>query len=875
MTQLLAKSHSSNFTNLIRRYSQPINPAWLSRGSPEERTRRTEIQNKPWSELPSSIQDLVVGWARGQISNPVPRAVDFAVPAVASTHPFPGGVPQGSLGLSSRGFEIVYDSQNRGPDSTDHRGNVFYSKPESRQWPERFVTILYNGVTTQEINPSSIPQSSTSQSTTSSQSEDVANEIFERNFAMTADRTEPPSDHHYGYFTLSSSLEDPQTDNILTQQEEETLTRTNHSRFYDQIIALKQKSSLDVSSIVPTITIWGSDGEGHIENLSEAIFNQSSIHNLIDDNSSFQTLANAEFPDRPLASVEQLTLTIQTPSVGGVAEITVARLSLVVHNPSLVSINHPKGKYIEYLLRQGYTIRIRYGFASDETTDTQAFQWKEQDFFVSQHEITINEDKTANITISLLPATQKLMNQILIGESIPVENIGSITDQDINQSIDSIVSGGDLPQEQVDEIRRMVRNFSNQFNAIAESPAMRIQKGDDGSFGSVLHGAILNSQIIKNESEVAPIVIENFISCLRSIQSLLLTRRYQMILNEDAYRYTLVGTEINAVNFGPLFWNLAKPEIDSIARWVSQHDIRIGETFSVDYISNEDENRRRTNVQVIFGNFNRRAGQWSNKPISSFPINIDSIFSHLRQRRNLGEFSSHINGFLNTINGIINERSNYVPERTDGGDISYPLEVPQIRYSFFADPRNDRMDNWIFYIYDSKVPFVDFREVLDGLNGGQSLSKQEIVEQLENHRIPYIEKGVENDFIKTLNANTQADDLLQTHNMIQANRDQIGLRQTESGEIPAGVSREWIDGSGHDPNEVIRNVTYIMPIQVSMTFLLLSSAVLFAPIYIFWPIERYSGLYMPYVLEHNITNSEAISKMNLQINLTRANRRSS
>ena len=87
------------YADLIRAYSQPINPHWLADGSfcrpggraarsdacsPERTRRRTRLQRTPWNELHPGLRAVVLAWARGQTTNPVPKAVEFAAEAIAA-----------------------------------------------------------------------------------------------------------------------------------------------------------------------------------------------------------------------------------------------------------------------------------------------------------------------------------------------------------------------------------------------------------------------------------------------------------------------------------------------------------------------------------------------------------------------------------------------------------------------------------------------------------------------------------------------------------------------------------------------------------------------------------------------------------------------
>src|SRR6185369_14439595 len=129
-----------------------------------------------------------------------------------------------------------------------------------------------------------------------------------------------------------------------------------------------------MSQNLPLITVWAEGDDGNISNLTETIFAQPNLHNLIQDNDTFNQIANSEFPDRPLASIESLNITVQTPSVGGAAEITMANLKVKIHSPSIVSTEHPKGKYLAFMMIPGYKLRIRWGVTAENIFDQDAFQ---------------------------------------------------------------------------------------------------------------------------------------------------------------------------------------------------------------------------------------------------------------------------------------------------------------------------------------------------------------------------------------------------------------------------------------------------------------------------------------------------------------------
>jgi hypothetical protein len=121
---------TSSLASLIRGHSQPVNPAWADPGTPLCRqhpdrcgpaaiARRQEAASLPWASVVPAVRDAVLRWARAQLSNPVPRSVDFADPTV------------------SQHFLDV----NPGSQIVRRLGNWYLATRESVGWPADYVTM--------------------------------------------------------------------------------------------------------------------------------------------------------------------------------------------------------------------------------------------------------------------------------------------------------------------------------------------------------------------------------------------------------------------------------------------------------------------------------------------------------------------------------------------------------------------------------------------------------------------------------------------------------------------------------------------------------------------------------------------------------------
>lgn len=121
-----------SYSSLIRAYSQPINPAWASGGSkctgayagseacsPARLAARARLSQMPFSATRVTTQAAVLRWAHGLLSNPVPRAVEFADPSVTA------------------GFV----RNHPGSAYVARFGNHYVATAESARWPAGFVTV--------------------------------------------------------------------------------------------------------------------------------------------------------------------------------------------------------------------------------------------------------------------------------------------------------------------------------------------------------------------------------------------------------------------------------------------------------------------------------------------------------------------------------------------------------------------------------------------------------------------------------------------------------------------------------------------------------------------------------------------------------------
>lgn len=130
---------TGSLKSLIEAHSQPLNPLWATPGEAKcadypERCTPTQIERRrlarttPWSGLRSNIRDLVMRWARAELSNPVPQAVDFADQPV--TESFLRRNPDAKIVKRAGNWYISYGPSIRGG---------------SQGWAADFVTMHFGG----------------------------------------------------------------------------------------------------------------------------------------------------------------------------------------------------------------------------------------------------------------------------------------------------------------------------------------------------------------------------------------------------------------------------------------------------------------------------------------------------------------------------------------------------------------------------------------------------------------------------------------------------------------------------------------------------------------------------------------------------------
>ncbi len=918
-----------SFKELIRRYSQPINPIWTDdpvegvkcrapapgvpagtfygrdECKPERIARRWRIIRKPWEQYDESLREFVIRWARGLVNNPVSKAVEFATPKVSSQG-------RGLVGLQRRKLSLVWDSLGRPEGGLETEGNAFYLKKNNigrnsqilqggtEDWTANHVRIAFAGHTSSPVDPGNhdtappAAGTDTAPPRTAAQSPET-----ERLRSLTEGRTEPPAST-MGYYVLgdgsSVSEFDPNARGLVPVHDPSI--KSPSDSFFLQVNALKNVSNVDYALSVPLLQVSARDENDDFVNLNELIFGKPTFHNIFEAAATRNT--HYSHLERPLASLEGLQITVQPPSAGGAASITMATLSIKIHNFEMVNANHPSGKFLAWMMRPGYHLRLRYGVQCLATTAIanslrDAFQWIEDDFFVNQHTLSVEDDKSVSLKVSLQPTHSKLFNQIYVGESLPMEEIGQITREDLLSVLQSVT--GQAPAEQVKILDQALKEFAQHFNTSITSAGLRTQVRSDGTLGSTFREALTNSQIINQPDQYPETIMENVVEGLQSIQSFLLTRRYTSLMKHNSFNYTNKGISYIAVKYGAIFHHLLRPEIERVATIATTSDteLPVGRLTSLDAAAIAQGRGNR--VKIIFGNFNSRAGKWADKPVSNFPVNMDTIFSFLRDEREVGQFSDTLNNFISKLNTAVREPSNFTvtPEEIPASQrallteqqlraatTSYPLQVPELKFVFYANPVQDAEADWIFYVYDSKDVSVRFHTLFDALNehgdGVTPPTADQIKEKCLQLNIPWIEMGATSSFIRSMSADTTGNDLIQSHLMSQANLQNITQRQLDAAtvarQLPAGISREFLDGRQtftSDQQAAIRNTMVLMPLRVSLDCFMISSAVLFSPIYIFFPLKQFSALYQPYELGHEIQNGQAFTKITLQIQTSQAN----
>jgi len=128
---------------LVRAHSQPVNPKWARDGEfcrPDGRyadepecaeaklTRRDRAQSIPWDEISPRIRDLVIRFSHAELSNPVPRSVDFADERVST----------GFLARNPAARVVL------------KAGDWFIGTAQSLLWPAKHVRVQYQGLWSDE-----------------------------------------------------------------------------------------------------------------------------------------------------------------------------------------------------------------------------------------------------------------------------------------------------------------------------------------------------------------------------------------------------------------------------------------------------------------------------------------------------------------------------------------------------------------------------------------------------------------------------------------------------------------------------------------------------------------------------------------------------
>jgi hypothetical protein len=136
--QRLAMARGSSLKSLVQAHSQPINPIWRRDGakcrpggsyygrdecSERRLAARDQAASMPWASVRPEVRDTIVRFATGRLSNPVPRAANFANAPVTT----------GYLMRNPSSAIVLRD------------GNWYITERATNAWPSDFVTIESNG----------------------------------------------------------------------------------------------------------------------------------------------------------------------------------------------------------------------------------------------------------------------------------------------------------------------------------------------------------------------------------------------------------------------------------------------------------------------------------------------------------------------------------------------------------------------------------------------------------------------------------------------------------------------------------------------------------------------------------------------------------
>lgn len=623
----------------------------------------------------------------------------------------------------------------------------------------------------------------------------------------------------------------------------------NFQSFLRQVNALKSASTLEMSEAVIVLKVMVQSG-GNMVDLNKEVFSAPQLDYLLETNGPKYT---ATLGDRPLASLESFSLNVQPPAAGGPTSFLLASLSIKVHNPNRLHKNDDQGKHLVNLLKQGYHSRIRFGInysfdhaASDSDRLRNAFQWKEMDFVTSQYKFSVNNDLSMNFTIELVPSEQRAFQQTMIGENL---SINEINEQDLIKDV--------TDPQQLRFVKKIVASANDNFMPLGKENSVSPQLPEtNGEFIRTY----ASNDVIEGLNLADPVTKTNYINALKAVQSHLLQGNISFMFKSCCYLYYMKGKEQNlkypAINMGLLFNSLIKPEVDKVVEKTVKSKINIGEVSSLEPFGSNPSNGTSSPKSVLFlyGNFNSNAGQYANKPISTFPVNADTILGHMKEERDVGNFAGTVNSFIQKISSTVAQPENFI---LNGND---KLEIPNIKYAFYLDPTN--RNRWVFYVYDTKQNIVNVSKVL---KDSQNKSKSDLIKLCNEQGVPFIELGSEQTFIKGLSGESTSSDYVMANNFYLANSTAFSSRQMDAAKIPEGMSRDFAFGKQAGIAQTVDYNTIVLPLKLSLnTFCVLTPA-LYDTLYVFFPFKELSGLYTIGSLKHLIKEGSADTNMELFI----------
>jgi len=409
------------------------------------------------------------------------------------------------------------------------------------------------------------------------------------------------------------------------------------------------------------------------------------------------------YGDRPNISLKGITIEVDEAS--GYLSYTKVNIEFKVHAPTEIT-----NTSLQSLLYSGAPLKLEYGWSNSRAS---SFLNVKETLLINVSTYDITYDTTGQIDLSVSGyAFNDMFNNILVGDEAINFNAAAARQKN------PIHDGKGEIFEQIQDINNFLQHIQDVINSGGRRD------------NNIL--AQMNARVVDLEKRGRGPVASKFKEKLTSVKT-----SYVRRVNRFGYQ------GLRVVTLHDLFSTLCGDTIRNA-----------GDMF-----------KGIREINVIYGRFNEKAGEWANKSIAEFPIPYKKFINLFNKNTKRGILVPTMGRLFNFIIGEFLQNPKYfITPNSNNNDASFSM--PQVVIN--STTRNDKFEIQILDLkYNVPVTTATLRA---GLQTQQQLEQEIIV----NQHLPIVRLGHANSFIKDAKLSNVVDSNMKSAMVVDMQSARIG-----------------------------------------------------------------------------------------------------